>query len=54
MVIYFNDEAKKILFDRFARAIRPGGYLLVGSTERIVNSADIGLQSNRPFFYKRV
>jgi chemotaxis protein methyltransferase CheR len=54
VVIYFNDEAKKILFDRFARAIRTGGYLLVGSTERIVNSADIGLQSNRPFFYKRI
>ncbi len=54
VVIYFNDEAKKVLFDRFAGAVRPGGYLLVGSTERIVNSADIGLQSNRPFFYKRI
>jgi chemotaxis protein methyltransferase CheR len=54
VVIYFNDEAKKILFDRFARALRPNGYILVGSTERIMNSADLGLQSNRPFFYKRV
>lgn len=54
VVIYFNDEAKKILFDRFSRALRPQGYLLVGSTERIVNPADIGLQSTRPFIYKRI
>ncbi|MHB9130781.1 MAG: CheR family methyltransferase [Armatimonadota bacterium] len=53
VVIYFSDETKNRLFDRFYQALRPGGYLLVGSTERIFTAQAIGYSSPRPFFYQR-
>jgi chemotaxis protein methyltransferase CheR len=54
VVIYFTDAAKDELFARFANALRPGGTLLLGGTERILNPRDIGLDSPRPFFYRRL
>lgn len=53
VVIYFNDEAKDILFARFAKALRPGGHLFVGGTERIPNVKDLGLEPAYPFIYRR-
>jgi chemotaxis protein methyltransferase CheR len=53
VVIYFTDEAKQRLFARFFDALRPGGYLLVGSTERIGDAQAIGFVSPLPFFYRR-
>ena len=53
VIIYFNDEAKHHLFERFAHALRPGGYLLLGNTERILNPQQYGLVQERPFFYRR-
>lgn len=53
VVIYFTDEAKDALFRRFAAALRPGGVLFVGGTERIFNAREIGLESRVPFFYER-
>lgn len=53
VVIYFTDETKTKLYARFREAMRPGGYLFVGGTERISRCADVGLVSDLPFFYKR-
>lgn len=53
VVIYFNDVAKERLFRGFFEALRPGGYLLVGSTERIASAAAIGFQAVRQFWYRR-
>lgn len=53
VVIYFTDEAKDRLFQRFRSALRPGGVLFVGGTERIFNSAELGFDSPLPFFYRR-
>ncbi|MCW5937117.1 MAG: protein-glutamate O-methyltransferase CheR [Fimbriimonadaceae bacterium] len=53
VVIYFTDEAKSALYERFFNALRPGGYLFVGSTERIFRSEEIGFQNNLPFFYQK-
>jgi len=53
VVIYFTDETKSALYRRFFQALRPGGYLFVGGTERIADYADIGFESKYPFFYRK-
>ncbi|MGK4455638.1 CheR family methyltransferase, partial [Klebsiella pneumoniae] len=45
VVIYFNDAAKSALYQKFFDALRPGGYLFVGNTERIMESKEIGFES---------
>lgn len=53
VVIYFNDEAKSALYQKFFDALRPGGYLFVGNTERIMESKEIGFESPYQFFYRK-
>ncbi|MFQ3667851.1 MAG: protein-glutamate O-methyltransferase CheR [Fimbriimonadaceae bacterium] len=53
VVIYFNDQAKDDLYQRFFSALKPGGVLFVGSTERIFNSREIGFEQHLPFFYRK-
>jgi chemotaxis protein methyltransferase CheR len=53
VVIYFTEPAKDELFRRFFEALRPGGMLFVGSTERIFSARQIGFESSIPFFYQR-
>lgn len=53
VVIYFTDEAKEQLYKRFAAALKPGGVLFVGSTERVSSADSIGLTTIRPFYYQK-
>lgn len=53
VVIYFNDEAKDRLYKRFFEALKPGGVLFVGGTERIFNAKTIGYETTIPFFYQK-
>ena len=53
VVIYFTDEAKDGLYRRFFDALKPGGILFVGGTERIFKSAEIGYEAALPFFYRK-
>lgn len=53
VVIYFSDEAKHGLFERFYASLSPGGYLFVGGSERIFNARDIGFDTALPFFYRK-
>ncbi len=53
VVIYFTEEAKAGLYRRFYQALRPGGFLFMGGTERISRHADIGFENHLPFFYRR-
>lgn len=52
-VIYFTEEVRDALHERLARSIRPGGYFLIGSTERVSRTGDIGLEVVRPFLYRK-
>jgi len=54
MVIYFTEQSRDALHTRLASALRPGGWLMVGSTERIVAAAAYGLELVYPFTYRRV
>jgi chemotaxis protein methyltransferase CheR len=53
VVIYFTEPAKEALYSKFHRALKPGGYLFVGSTERIFNSRELGFDTPLPFFYRK-
>ncbi len=53
VVIYFNDAAKDRLYRRLFEALRPGGILFVGSTERIFDARGIGYAAPLPFFYQK-
>ncbi|MET3544004.1 chemotaxis protein methyltransferase CheR [Paenibacillus favisporus] len=53
VMIYFTEEAKAKLYHKFAAALRPGGYLFVGSTEQIFTPGQYGLEPTETFFYRK-
>jgi chemotaxis protein methyltransferase CheR len=53
VVIYFSGDSKQRLYEKFVKALVPGGVLFVGSTERIFEYRDLGLSLLAPFFYQR-
>lgn len=53
VMIYFTEEAKHLLYQKFAKALRPGGVLFVGSTEQIFSPAQYNLVSVDTFFYQK-
>ena len=52
-VIYFNDDVRDALHARLAVSLRPGGYLVVGASERVADPAGIGLAPTHPFTYRK-
>ncbi|ACT01068.1 CheR family methyltransferase [Paenibacillus sp. JDR-2] len=54
VMIYFTEEAKHLLYQKFASALRPGGLLFVGSTEQIFSPSQYGFESADTFFYRRI
>ena len=52
-VIYFNQEARDALHERLVRSLRIGGYLVVGTSERVSNARGLGLTSPFPFIYRK-
>jgi chemotaxis protein methyltransferase CheR len=53
-VIYFSDEPRDALHKRLAESLRPGGYLMVGSTERVTAPGAVGLEPAFSFVYRKV
>jgi chemotaxis protein methyltransferase CheR len=53
VVIYFTEEAKNELYRRFITALRPGGYILVGGTEPILQYRTFGLTHVFSSFYQK-
>ncbi len=53
VVIYFCADTKTALYHKFFKALRPGGYLLVGSTEQIFDYRKIGFESAGAFLYQK-
>jgi chemotaxis protein methyltransferase CheR len=52
-VIYFTEPVRDALHARLAGALRSGGVLVVGSTERVSNVAELGLEPAYPFVYRK-
>lgn len=54
VLIYFTDEAKDGIYVKFHNALKKDGILFVGSTEQIIQAAQIGFHNYRSFFYKKM
>jgi chemotaxis protein methyltransferase CheR len=52
-VIYFADQIRDELHARFAHALRPGGVLVIGGTERITDAQSLKLSPIHPFIYRK-
>jgi chemotaxis protein methyltransferase CheR len=53
-VIYFADPIRDALHSRLAHALRPGGYLVIGGTERVSDPTRMGLEPTHPFIYRKL
>lgn len=53
VVIYFDSETQDRLWPRFAAALRPGGFLYLGHSERIPNPEKYGFELAGPTTYRR-
>jgi chemotaxis protein methyltransferase CheR len=52
-VIYFTEEVRDALHARLAAALAPGGYLVVGTSERVADPRALGLTSPHHFIYRK-
>ena len=53
VVIYFTDEAKNQIYQKFNQSLKKGGILFVGSTEQIINYRELNYSTVKSFFYKK-
>lgn len=53
VMIYFTDEAKDIIYQKFSDCLKNDGILFVGSTEQIISPQKFNLKPLRTFFYGR-
>ncbi|MBS4536257.1 protein-glutamate O-methyltransferase CheR [Clostridium sp. D2Q-14] len=53
VMIYFTEEIKSIMYEKFYNALTDIGVLFVGSTEQIIFPHKYNLQSLETFFYKK-
>lgn len=54
VMIYFTEEAKAEIYQKFTESLTPAGVLFVGSTEQIIMPQRYKLESLRTFFYRKV
>jgi chemotaxis protein methyltransferase CheR len=52
-VIYFTHDVRDALHAHLADALRPGGVLVVGATERVTAPVALGLELIAPFTYRK-
>jgi chemotaxis protein methyltransferase CheR len=52
-VIYFTEEVRDALHGRLAEALAPGGYLVVGTSERVADPRALDLTSPFHFIYRK-
>lgn len=53
VLIYFTDEAKHKIYQKFNKSMKKDAILFVGSTEQIIQSAEYNFSSLKSFFYKK-
>jgi chemotaxis protein methyltransferase CheR len=52
-VIYFTEEVRDALHTRLVQSLKPGGYLVVGTSERVADPRALGLTSPFHFIYRK-
>ena len=53
VVIYFTEEAKDVIYQKFHKALQPDGVLFIGSTEQIMNYRELGFDRHTSFFFEK-
>ncbi|MFE0503137.1 CheR family methyltransferase [Peribacillus butanolivorans] len=53
VLIYFTEDAKSFLYDKFSASLKSGGVFFVGSTEQIFNPGKYEFETIDTFFYKK-
>lgn len=53
VLIYFTEEAKDVLYNKFSESLREDGIFFVGSTEQIFNPSLYGFETEDTFFYRK-
>ncbi|HAH97527.1 MAG TPA: chemotaxis protein CheR [Firmicutes bacterium] len=53
VVIYFTEQAKNAIYNRFWDSLKPNGYLFVGGTEPLLNSRKFGFDTTITGFYRK-
>ncbi|MCR5848348.1 MAG: protein-glutamate O-methyltransferase CheR [Lachnospiraceae bacterium] len=53
VLIYFTEEAKEAIFEKFYDSLAPGGVLFLGSTEQMINYKKIGYERKASFFFEK-
>lgn len=54
VLIYFVEDAKEAIYNKFSNSLRQGGVLFVGSSEQIVTSRQYNLEAIRTYFYRKM
>lgn len=54
VVIYFNQDAKEKIYQKFSRSLKKDGLLFVGATESIYNHRDYGFKKASTFIYRKL
>lgn len=54
VMIYFTEEARTQIYEKFSRSLKKGGVLFVGSTEQILTPERYNLQRFDTFFYEKI
>ena len=53
VLIYFTEDAKEEIYEKFGQSLRENGVLFVGSTEQIFNPSTYQLKTIETFFYQK-
>lgn len=54
VVIYFKNETKNSIYQKFSDALEPGGVLFTGATESIYKPESFGLRKLSTFIYEKI
>ncbi|MCH3964342.1 MAG: protein-glutamate O-methyltransferase CheR [Clostridium sp.] len=54
VVIYFNQDIKDRIYEKFSQSLRKGGLLFVGATESIYNYKEYGFEKASTFIYRKL
>lgn len=54
VLIYFTEEAKHYIYERFNEALEEGGVLFLGNTEQVISCAKFGFRPIQTFFYQKI
>ena len=53
VLIYFTEEAKNEVYEKFAKALKDGGILFIGSTEQVTDYKGMGYKRRYSFYYEK-